>query len=954
MDKPEKSEENQSQADKTRNNFTYNSDSADLIEKKWQKNWAKNKTYNIDSINLNKKPYYTLDMFPYPSGYSLHIGHLANFTPTDVFARYKRMKNFHVLHAMGYDAFGLPAERYAINNNEHPAVSTQKNIDNMRSQLTSVGMGYDTDRSISTIDPQFYKWTQWIFIQLFNSYYDDTEDKAKPIQNIIDRFENGTLTASSGKSWNVLSEKEQYDELAKYRLAYLEESTVNWCPRLGTVLGDEEVSPEGKSEIGDFPVLRLPLTQWNLRITKYADRLVSGLEDLDWPSGIKTMQKNWVGKSEGAYVNFKLSSPMEELKIKVFTTRVDTQFGVTFLVVAPEHNLIEELSNKNLLSEEAQSYIDRAINKTEVQRLEGEKDKTGVLLDVKAINPVNGKEVPVYVADYVLAGYGTGAVMGVPAHDGRDFEFAKKYDLEIIPVIEPDSKWVEETGADPKDIATWSSSFLAKSNDVKLINSGDFNGLGVLEAIETITEYLENTGHAKRTTTYKIRDWLFSRQRFWGEPFPILWDSEGVAHPVPEDALPVELPVLEDFSIIKVDENAKTPTPPLSNIEDWVNVEIDLGDGKGKRKFTREVNVMPQWAGSSWYYFRYLDPHCDTAFVSKDVLSYWQDQNSNNDKALVDFYIGGAEHAIGHLLYSRFWHKVLYDLGYVNTPEPFQKLTNQGMLQAASYKDSRGFYVAADQVNEVEGKYIFTDETGQDEVVSREFGKMGKSLKNGVDPLKVMEQYSADTVRLYILYMGPVDSSKIWSQSDVIGMFRFLQKVYRLLVDEDTGKAITSKISLSPDDESMIHKTILKVNADIESLSFNTAIAQLIECVNYFTSNKSIEGINEYVAETLVKLLTPFVPHFAEELWEKLGHSDTVVYETFPEGDESKAQDETVEVPVQINGKVRVKLQAEVDMSKDELLELAKSNERIVELLADKSLVKEIVIPNRLVNLVVK
>ena len=796
------------------------------IEKKWQNYWEKNKTFKSPDFSPKKK-FYVLDMFPYPSGAGLHVGHPEGYTATDIVARVKRMQGYNVLHPMGWDAFGLPAEQYAIETGNDPAEFTNRNIDTFRRQIKSLGFSYDWDREISTTDPNYYKWTQWIFIKL---------------------FEHG--------------------------LAYMDEVPVNWCPALGTVLANEEVI-DGKSERGGHPVERKYLKQWMLKITAYADRLLEDLEELDWPESVKEMQRNWIGRSEGAEITFTIDGT--DKTFTVFTTRPDTLFGATYAVLAPEHPLVKEITTEQQKGA-VEAYLDEVKRKSDLERTALTKEKTGVFTGAYAVNPVSGEKMPIYIADYVLISYGTGAIMAVPAHDERDYQFAKKYNLPIKQVLE---------GGDIEKEAF--------EGDGVHINSGFLDGLNKEDAIAKMIEYLEEKGLGKKKVSYHLRDWLFSRQRYWGEPIPVIHWEDGTMTTVPEDELPLVLPKTKQI------KPSGTGESPLANIEEWVNVVDPVTGKKGRR----ETNTMPQWAGSCWYYLRYIDPNNNERLADPEKLNEWLP---------VDLYIGGAEHAVLHLLYARFWHKVLYDLGIVPTKEPFQKLFNQGMILG---------------------------EDGE---------KMSKSRGNVVNPDEIVDSHGADALRLYEMFMGPLESSKAWSTQGLDGARRFLDRVWRLFVDEngnlsDRVKADTTGGPL----ERIYHKTVKKVTRDYENLAFNTAIAQMMVFIN--EAYKVQEIPKEYV-EGFVKLLSPICPHIGEELWEKLGHKDTIAYESWPTYDESKTVEDEVEIVIQINGKIRDKIVVPADMDGEKVKELALESEAVKKQIEGKTPKKVIVVPRKLVNIV--
>ncbi|MEG3586634.1 MAG: leucine--tRNA ligase [Actinomycetota bacterium] len=919
----------------------YDASLANSIELKWQKRWEEDGTYHApnpsgslasDSERINLPKLFVMDMFPYPSGTGLHVGHPLGFIGTDVYARYKRMTGYNVLHTMGYDAFGLPAEEHARQTGQHPRDNTNSNIENMRGQLRRLGLGHDLRRSIATTDIDYYRWTQWIFLQLFNAWYDDENKCARPISELEDAFSNGSRILENGASWNTLTSQERKDCINSYRLAFLDEAPVNWCPALGTVLANEEITPEGRSERGNHPVYRRPMKQWMMRITAYADRLLDDLENLDWSDAIKTMQRNWIGKSNGAEIVF----PVADKEIAVFTTRPDTLFGATYMVLAPEHPLIEEIvpsSWPDATPDEwkqgfpnpqtaIKAYQQLTAQKTDLDRQEN-KEKTGIFLGVYAKVPVNDKQIPVFISDYVLMGYGTGAIMAVPGQDERDWEFAELFNLDIVRTVEPPTSW------DGK----------AFTGNGPAINSDFLNGLSVDDAKSKMTEWLDTTGNGKIKTTYKLRDWLFSRQRYWGEPFPIVYGEDGLPIGVDERQLPVELPDLIDWAPRSLNENSD-PEPPLGRASDWGTIELDLGDGL--QSYKRELNTMPQWAGSCWYYLRYLDPDNNQNFVAKDIEEYWM----SGDAGGVDLYVGGVEHAVLHLLYSRFWHKVLYDLGHVSSLEPFQRLYNQGYIQAAAYQDARGMYVEASEVIEKDGAF-----THNDEQVTRSFGKMGKSLKNSVTPDEMYDEFGADTLRLYEMFMGPLDQDRPWETKSVVGSQRLIQRVWRNLVDEESGNLNISDLEASKELRQLLHRTIQAVNDDMENLRFNTAIARITELNNEIT--KIPEDTPREVAETLVLLLSPLVPHIAEELWEKLGYETSVVYASFPQADTSLLLEESIEIPIQINGKVKSKITVPSGSTAETVREIALQDPKINSIISGKTIRKEIIIDGKLVNFVI-
>ena len=939
----------------------YTAELANTIEQKWQAYWRDNQTFYAPNpvgdlapqasqgqAELPKDKLNVQDMFPYPSGVGLHVGHPLSYIATDVYARYNRMLGKNVLHTLGYDAFGLPAEQYAIQTGTHPRVTTEANIANMRRQLAMLGLGHDPRRSVATTDPEFYKWTQWIFLQIYNAWFDHEQQKARPIEDLVRDLMSGARKTKDGRNFRDLTTQEKHKAIDEFRLVYLSDSMVNWCPGLGTVLANEEVTADGRSERGNYPVFRKRLRQWMMRITDYSDRLLDDLELLQWPEKVKSMQRNWIGRSRGAEVAF--SSPAGE--ITVFTTRPDTLFGASYVVLAPEHPLVSELvadtypadvdarwtGGATTPREAVDAYLRAIAAKSDVERQEN-KDKTGVFLGSYAVNPVSGEEVPIFIADYVLTGYGTGAIMAVPAHDERDYEFASVFGLPITAVLDGDVSEAAFTG---------DAAHINSANDDGL----DLNGLGKDESIEKAIAWLVDKQAGSEKIQYKLRDWLFARQRYWGEPFPIVYDENGQAHGLPEDMLPVELPQVEDYNPVAFDPDDadSEPAPPLAKATEWVEVELDLGHGK--QKYWRDTNVMPQWAGSSWYQLRYIDPTNADALVDIENERYWTgprpEEHGPNDPGGVDLYVGGVEHAVLHLLYARFWHKVLFDLGFVTSKEPYRRLFNQGYIQAYAYTDARGVYVPAAEVEEKDGRFFY-----QGEEVNREYGKMGKSLKNAVAPDDVVEEYGADTLRVYEMSMGPLDTSRPWATKDVVGAHRFLQRLWRLAVDETSGAPAVVEAELTDEDLKQLHRTIAGVRDDYEHLRDNTVAAKLIEYVNYLTKTYP-GGAPRAAVEPLVQMVSPLAPHIAEELWSVLGHTETITFEPFPEFDEQWLTDDTVEVPVQINGKVKARIDVAADASKDDLEAAALADERVAALVAGKNVVKVIAIPGRMVNLVVK
>ena len=863
----------------------------DRFEPKWQRLWDERQVFHVPNPGENgfdptKPKFYILDMFPYPSGAGLHVGHPEGYTATDIIARYKRLRGFNVLHPMGWDAFGLPAEQYAIKTGQHPATTTRENVVKFKSQLQRIGFSYDWQREVNTTDPRYYKWTQWIFLQIYNSWFNPETNKAEPISTY------------RGKDPDTV------------RLAYVAEVPVNWCPELGTVLANEEVI-DGRSEVGGFPVVRRPMRQWMLRITAYAERLIDELEGLDWPEGIKLLQRNWIGRSEGAEIEFKIEN--HDAHVRVFTTRPDTLYGGTFLVLAPEHSLVDRIVTEEQWPQ-IRAYRERTARKSELERAQLSKEKTGVFSGACAINPATEKKIPIWIADYVLMGYGTGAIGGVPAHDERDLEFARKFDLPIVEVVQP-------PGNEPA---------FGFTGEGVAINSPVINGLPSAEAKKQITRWLEERRQGKRAINYKLRDWLFSRQRYWGEPFPIVW-QDGRHRALDQSELPVIPPELEDY------KPTGTGEPPLGKAKEWIRYS---------EQATRETNVMPQWAGSCWYYIRFCDPQNDGRFVGEEAERYWM--GGGNDEARrtkeeqmiksssvirpssfprapggVDLYVGGTEHAVLHLLYARFWHKVLFDLGYLSKPEPFQRLVNQGII------------------------------LGEDNQ------KMSKSRGNIVNPDEVIDQYGADAFRCYEMFMGPLPQMKPWSMRGVEGVSRFLARVWRLMMDENQGGdwELSTRIQdIAPDKPQLklVHATIKKVTEDIESLSFNTAISQMMVFVNGFTN---VESVPVTAMRILLVLLNPFAPHLTSELWAKLGakfpvEPTEITQQPWPDYNEALLAEDEVEIVVQINGKMRARLKVATDAGEETLKAAALALPKIADALAGKEIRKLVIVPNKLVNIV--
>ena len=937
--------------------YRYTAKLAGEIEAHWQDRWETEGTFHApnpagpwaepEKVDSLGEKLFVLDMFPYPSGAGLHVGHPLGYIATDTFARFNRMKGRNVLHALGYDAFGLPAEQYAVQSGQHPRVTTEHNIAIMRRQLRRLGLAHDPRRSVATIDVEFYRWTQWIFLQIFNAWFDEKANKARHIDELLEEFTSGKRSTPSGQPWGELSAQEQRRIIDSHRLAYLSDAPVNWCPGLGTVLANEEVTNEGRSEIGNFPVFKRNMSQWMLRITAYAERLLADLDKLDWPDKVKAMQRNWIGRSEGARVFFTEAASGEQ--IEVFTTRPDTLFGATFMVLAPEHHLADGAASEwpegtdpawtgghASPAEAVAAYRAEAERKTDADHRIEDKEKTGLFTGRFAVNPVNGQRIPIFIADYVTLGYGTGAVMAVPSGDQRDWEFAKAHNLPIVETVIPES---DHDGA-----SAW-------TGDGEVINSANseisLNGMTVADAKTAITEWLEAKGLGEATVNYRLRDWLFSRQRYWGEPFPIVYDETGMPIALPEEMLPIELPEVTDYSPKALDPEDRNsdPVPPLARATDWASVEVDLGDGT--KVCRRELNVMPQWAGSCWYEMRYLDPANHDRFVGEEVERYWMGPRGEGDVGGVDLYVGGVEHAVLHLLYARFWHKVLFDLGHVSSAEPFRRLFNQGYIQAYAYRDSRGQTVPAAET-EAHGEGEKATWTWQGQPVKREYGKMGKSLKNVVSPDEMYEAYGADTFRLYEMGMGPLAQSKPWETRAVVGSQRFLQRLWRNVVDEETGDLVTRDTDIDDDTLHALHKTIDAVTKDYEGLSFNTAIARLTE---YNTVLTALKVVPRAAVEPLVLMVAPLAPHIAEELWHRLGHEQSLAHEPFPVADPELVTEDTITAVVQVRGKLRAQLEVPTSITEDELRELALAHPRIVKEIPN-GVRKVIVKAPKLVNVV--
>jgi leucyl-tRNA synthetase len=902
------------------------------IEPKWQAEWERNKTFRAIDLDPSRPKLYILDMFPYPSGAGLHVGHPEGYTATDIVCRYKRMRGYNVLHPMGWDAFGLPAEQYAVQTNTHPRITTQTNIDNFRRQIKSLGFSYDWDREVDTTDPNYYKWTQWIFLKIHDTWYDpdfrwtdpqgkSRQGKGRPIAELP--IPPGTENPDTYRDGR--------------RLAYRALVPVNWCPELGTVLANEEVI-DGKSERGGHPVMRMPLTQWMLRITAYAERLIADLDELDWPRPIKDMQRNWVGRSEGAEVDFPIVVESGAETIRVYTTRPDTLFGATYMVLAPEHPLVDRITTL-AQRPDVEKYRQTAAFKSDLDRTELAKTKTGVFTGAHATNPVNGQLIPVWIADYVLMGYGTGAIMAVPGHDERDFEFARQLDLPIVRVV---ASSMEQADA-PLDEAEAEPGVAVNSRNSEVV----LDGLPTPEAKVAITAWLEKRGLGKKTVNYKLRDWLFSRQRYWGEPFPIVLDDDDRTVAVAESELPVRLPELEDF------KPTGKPEPPLSKAKDWV---------KYSEKYRRETNTMPQWAGSCWYYLRYIDPHNTKAAWDPEKEQYWLP---------VDLYVGGAEHAVLHLLYSRFWHKVLFDRGLVCTAEPFQRLINQGMIlgetEYTAFRDADGRWARPEDSKRSD---VVAVKLGEDQVVKKGEGfvlaadgsvrvdarahKMSKARGNVINPDAIVSEYGADSLRLYEMFMGPLEAVKPWSMKGVEGVYRFLGRAWRMIVDAEADvvhlEPRVKPVDLSTEQGKVLARTIAAVTDDLDGHRFNTAISRLMEFVNFFTSQ---EVRPTKAMEIFTLLLAPLAPHMAEELWSLLGHEKTLAYEPWPEPDPSLLKDDEIEIPVQVNGKLRGKVVVAAGADGPSIEQAARLDTKIAVLIEGKTIKKVVVVPGKLVNFVV-
>jgi leucyl-tRNA synthetase len=1029
--------ESMSGTDETIPAFRYTARLAEEIELRWQEEWDRAGAFRQPNpgepgFDASKPKFYCLDMFPYPSGAGLHVGHPEGYTATDIISRYKRMRGYNVLHPMGWDAFGLPAEQYAIQTGVHPAVTTRRAIDNFRRQLRRFGFSYDWSREFGTMDEEYYRWTQWIFLRLYDAWFDERSDRARPISELIEQARRGDIPTP--RAWDSMSDDERRAFIDSRRLAYLAETTVNWCPKLGTVLANDEVI-DGRSERGGHPVVRVPLKQWAFRITAYAGRLLDQLAWLDWPESTRTMQAEWIGRSEGAEIDFRVVGAGVP-PLRVFTTRPDTIFGATYMVVAPEHPLVQAVLASPACETDVaalREYVERSARRSDVERQES-RDKSGVFTGLYAMNPATGRGIPIWTAQYVLMGYGTGAIMGVPAHDERDYEFAKAHGLPIRDVMyprailairhfatrayegEPDAHWRERlaefmslvtaggeregdfdrwltiamTAEAPQEKgreaarAAWLEALddwgIASFEDLRrrfesatwydrqgtsfdeagvAVNSSNaevsIDGMEKARAIETVVAWLERTGRGRRRVNYRLRDWVFSRQRYWGEPFPIVYDRDGRAYPVSAEALPVRLPDLADYAPIESD----TPQPLLAKAALWVKTTageagVDPALLPPDTPVWRETNTMPGSAGSSWYAIRFCDPRNTGRFVGREAERYWMGTREAAGKGFVggvDLYVGGAEHAVGHLLYARFWQNVLYDLGEVSTPEPFRRLFHQGLITSFAYQDAQKRLVPADEAEEIgEGRFV---RRGTGEPLTQIVAKMSKSLKNVINPDDVIAEYGADTFRLYEMYMGPLEASKPWNPRDITGLFRFLQRTWRLTVNEESGE---TKLGAAPDEavERALHRLIAKVETDIERLSFNTAIAAMIEFVNLCVAKDKGDGV--LTREQLLRfvlVLSPFVPHIAEELWRRAGGQGFAMHQAWPTYDESQLRDAEVEVPVQVAGKVRsrVMVPAGADVKQHESIAL--SDAKVQASIAGRAIKKVIVVPGRMINVVI-
>lgn len=942
------------------------------IEKRWQQEWVKNKTYHVVE-DKQKQKFYVLNMFPYPSGAGLHVGHPLGYIASDIYARYKRQQGFNVLNPMGYDAYGLPAEQYAIQTGQHPAITTEQNIQHYREQLDKIGFSFDWDREIRTCDPKYYHWTQWAFIKMFQSYYDNDLQKAQPITKLIQHFEtkgsDGLNVAQSedlsftAHQWKTMNEQEQQTILMNYRIAYLGETMVNWCAGLGTVLANDEVV-DGVSERGGYPVVQKKMRQWCLRVSAYAQRLLDGLDNVQWTESLKETQRNWIGRSEGAEVRFKVAD--SDIELTIFTTRADTMFGVTFMVLAPESDYVSQVTTSSQ-AQEVQAYVDATKKRTERERI-SDRRVSGVFTGSYAVNPLTGDNIPIYVSDYVLAGYGTGAIMAVPAHDSRDYAFAKHFDLPIIPLIEGAD--VSEESYDAKEGTVINSPIKGKQTTFSL------NGMQVKDAIAATKEYITKQGLGHVKVNYRLRDAIFSRQRYWGEPFPVYYKG-GMPYMIPENCLPLELPEIDKY------EPTETGEPPLGRATKWAwdiekDVVVDKSQINNTTVFPLELNTMPGFAGSSAYYLRYMDPHNEEALVAKDVAAYWQN---------VDLYVGGTEHATGHLIYSRFWNKFLHDYGYSYKEEPFEKLVNQGMIQGRSnfvYRINNDDHSAAPvfvslglknqyqttpihvDVNIVHGDVLDIEafKAWRPEYRNAEFilendkyicgwaiEKMSKSMYNVVNPDMIVEQYGADTLRLYEMFLGPVEASKPWDTNGIDGCHRFLKKLWGLVYENRTDKFLPNDNAPTPEQLKSVHKLIKKVTGDIEHFSYNTAISAFMICVNELAQSKCT---NKKLLKDVIKLLAPFAPHISEELWHALGETTSVCDAQWPECNEEYLKENDIQMTVSFNGKARFQKVFSIDDSKEEIEKKVLADERTLKYMVGKTIVKIIIVPRKIINIVLK
>jgi leucyl-tRNA synthetase len=979
--------------------FRYGARMAGEIEARWQDRWEADGTFSAPNPTgplgqgfdqmVSRPKFMIMDMFPYPSGAGLHVGHPLGYIATDVYARYLRMTGHNVLHPFGYDAFGLPAEQYAIDTGLHPAATTGHNIATMRRQLRRLGLGHDQRRELATTDPGYYKWTQWIFLQIFNSWYDDRAGRARPVGDLVAEFASGEREAvgeanPDGLPWDELSLAQRRQIVDGCRLAYIGTELVNWCPGLGTVLANEEVTADGRSDIGNYPVYRRPLRQWMLRISAYAQRLIDDLDRVDWPESIKIMQRNWIGASDGAVVEFPVAAgdgpgqapdapphePGAPVRISVFTTRPDTLPGATYLVLAPEHPLVDQLVADGWPegtppgwrypqgtpagsgpAEAVAAYRTHAARLSDRRRTQEESGKTGVFTGSYVINPMTGERIPAFVADYVLMGYGTGAIMAVPAHDDRDLVLAQAFALPVRAVLAPPAGWLASHGLPGGAPANqWPAAFSGEGNYLDLEVPGLSRTATMSDGIETAIGWLASRGFGRAARSYRLRDWLFSRQRYWGEPFPIVSDSTGLPVALPDSELPVMLPEMTDFRPRPQAEEASEPEPPLARAVDWANPVLDLGDGT--RRYRRELNTMPQWAGSCWYYLRYLDPANTVRFTGEEAERYWLvPPGAAPGDGGVDLYVGGVEHAVLHLLYARFWHKVLYDLGHVSTREPFHRLFNQGHIQADAYLDARGMYVPAADVTATPGGGF----SYHDAPVTARAGKMGKSKKNAISPDDVYAAYGADTLRLYEMAMGPLDTDRPWRTDDIIGMHRFLQRLWRTVIDEHTGAPRVSDGPLGETTILRLHAAIKAVRRDVAGMRFNTAIARLMELGTHAARvATATPGVPRALAEPLVLMTAPFAPHIAEELWAALGHPRTLAYEPFPESDEALAAGQVVTLPVQIDSKTRFRVQVPATAQRDEIAAMVTAHPEYARWTQDAVVARLVIVPGRIANVVTR